>query len=188
MKRSLILVLMLTLFPLNAWSQDTKSNAFRVEVSPMVVLPMGDFGDIMKTSFGVGGLVGYDMQMGKVLLTGGLQTQAIFWSFENDGGADISVTTLSFLATARAGYPVGKITPYGSLGVGVDMNMPGGDLQGDTKTTLAMEFGAGANFALTENIELGAGLKYHLGLGDSMDNSDVKVGYLSFMANAAYRF
>lgn len=120
------------------------------------------------TGFGVFG--GYQADLGNIVLGGELDYGR--YSFDTTGDPEANVLRLK----GRVGYDAGRVLPYLALGVA---QLDSDDLAIDSES--GMFYGLGADYAVTDNIRVGAELLRH-------DFDDIGLEADTLSLRAAYSF
>ena len=149
-------------------------------------------GDIDGDGF-IGGIhAGYNYQFGSGLVLGAYaDIDFASVDVDIDGVAD-DVADVNYVARgmAKVGYGVGRALVYGQAGVAfVDIDLDGTD---DDLDSTGYALGAGVDYALTDNVILGADYLYHnfsvFDDAGGLDTSDLDLDAHTVRAKFSYKF
>lgn len=130
------------------------------------------------SGFDLGAHAGYNMQMGSIVVGAEVGINPIGYDLDDNGDEMNS----AFNADMKAGYPMGDLMPYATVG----MVYQNGSIGGEDVSDTGVSFGAGVDYKLTNNLILGGQYK-HTGI-DDFDDTGVDVSKNQFSAKLSLAF
>jgi hypothetical protein len=148
-----------------------------------LAFPTGDFSedDLIETSVALAARVGYEFFVNeRFALTPAARVRLAWWRLndevDNEGGDDIRFAHIHAGGELRAAVHIGSVAPYGSVGLGLDVNATnlGEVLDVDINSGLGvgLDLEAGLEALVSPNLALGFGFLIHPGFSPTTDLDD----------------
>ncbi len=153
------------------------TDGVRVGAGVGMAFATGDVGDaeLFDSSLQVNARAGYGLLVegGQVEVTPAARFAFISWAGIDEGSA----RHFHFGGEVRGAVHLGRVAPFASLGVGLDVNTVGNsDLDAGKGFGLNIELGA--EVLATERLGLAIGLQIHPGFAEMFQDTNVNISYI----------